>query len=144
MPLAWFEERLPYREAEELVTILCSRRLLVSLHLAELFQTDYIVPGLGHVADLFALELHDLDVVRLHFLSRRRHRLTIVSMNASEYGVCRHVVAILVHAERTHLVAAVGHGREQTLHPLRVGLNGSTPASESAWAENVACGWQYC
>ena len=66
MPLAWFEERVPYLEAEEPVTTLCSRRLLASLHPAELLQTNYIVPDLGHVADLFALELYDVDVVRIH------------------------------------------------------------------------------
>ncbi len=45
-------------------------------------------------------------------------------MSTSEYAVCRHVVPILVHGERTHLVVAVGHGYEQILHPLRVGLKG--------------------
>ena len=45
--------------------------MLASLHPAGRLQIDYIVPDLGHVADPVALELHDVDVVRLLQTSSR-------------------------------------------------------------------------
>src|SRR5215471_19750958 len=90
------------------------------LHPAELLHRQPGVPDLGHVADLWAVELHHVHVIRLDGLSRRRAGTALAGMRRVEHSVRRHIAALFVRRKRLDLVPTVRHESQQSLHPLRV------------------------
>ena len=87
---------------------------------AELFHRQAGMPYLGHVDDLVALELHDIDVVGAGPTSGRRNGTAGAGMGAMKHAVGRDVVSRCVGSERLYLVVAVWQNRHNTLHPVRV------------------------
>src|SRR5262245_22421143 len=87
------------------------------------------MPDLGHVPNLVAVELHDVDVVRRHFFPRRRNRPALAAMGCMENGVRRDVAPLLVGCARAYLVSR---------HAVAVELHQPSPGGTSlAWI-----GWQ--
>src|SRR4051812_12670979 len=82
------------------------------------------MPNLCQVANTVALEVHDVDVVRLRALPGRRDGTAVAGVGAGEHGVRDDVVPLLVGRERLQLVAAVGQDRQEALHPICVLLQG--------------------
>src|SRR6516162_5402321 len=87
-------------------------------------QGDPVVPDLGHVADLVAVKVHDVDVVGLSALAGRRYRPALPGVCSAEDAERRHVVPRLVDGERTQLGVAVRQWCKHALHPLGVSLHG--------------------
>ena len=62
----------------------------------ELAHGVAVIPDLGHVPDTVTVELHDIDVIRLHSPGRGRYRPSIASMGTPENGKAHHLVAVIV------------------------------------------------
>ena len=87
---------------------------------AQLLHADAVIPDLRHVANAIPVELHHVDVVRFDSLSSRRNGAALTGVRAAKHAVGRHVVAVRIDGKGAQLIAAVGNGRKQPLHPLRV------------------------
>jgi len=94
--------------------------MTLALHPADLSEAMTIVPYLGHVPDLIALELHDVYVVRLKTFACGRNRAADSSVRAAENSVNDRVIPNRINAEGSNLVMPVRHRRKHRLHPFRV------------------------
>ncbi len=73
----------------------------------------------GHVRDLFSLELHNIDVIRLRCLPSWRAR-PAGQMCASEDPKSADVFTLRVDRKGFHLIGTVCQNRQKPLHPLSV------------------------
>src|SRR5690242_14433262 len=79
---------------------------------AEFLHGQTRMPDLGHVADLVAVEVHDIDVVGLGALTSWRTRATIAGVCRIEHAIGSDVPPLLVRSERFELVATIRHEGE--------------------------------
>lgn len=91
-------------------------------HPPELPEAEAVVPDLGHVADLVALELHDVDVVGLDGFAGGGDGAAVVGVGGAEDAEAGDVSAFLVDGEGLDLVAGVGREGVDADHPVGVGL----------------------
>lgn len=77
------------------------------------------MPDFGHVRDLSAFELHDVDVVGFGGLAGRLARATC-QVGAGENAIGADIVALGIGGEGPNLVAAVSQHCHQALHPVGV------------------------
>lgn len=74
------------------------------------------------MADLVALELHDVDVVGLDGLAGGGDGAALARVGRAEDAEAGDVPALLVDGERLDLVAGIRGERVAALHPVGVGL----------------------
>src|SRR5262245_60523087 len=85
---------------------------------AERCEREAGVPDLCQMSNLVAVELHNVDVVRRHFLARRWNRAALTGMSAVEDSIGRNVVALRVGGKGHELVPPVRDAAQQALHPI--------------------------
>src|SRR5262245_2292935 len=78
------------------------------------------VPDLCQMSNLVAVELHNVHVVRCHFLARRWNRAALTGMSAVEDSIGRNVVALRVGGKGHELVPPVRNAAQQALHPIAI------------------------
>jgi len=69
------------------------------LHPPQLLHTLGVIPDLRHVADLVAVEFHDVDIICLHPPARRRDRSAFGGVRSSKDRVGVDAIAFVVDAE---------------------------------------------
>src|SRR5947207_3188253 len=112
-----------------------------------LFGVAQVASQIAWVLFLIAVILvviHDVHVVGLKALARRRTRSAWPRVHGVEDAVRANVLMFLICREGLQLIASVGQRRQHALHPLRVPLQRSDVGKWPSMRENVASGLQYC
>src|SRR5262249_37063982 len=65
---------------------------------------------------------HDVDVIGLRLLARRRAGTALAGVGRIEDAIRRDVLALFVDTPRLELVSTIRHEAEQALHPVAVGV----------------------
>ncbi len=95
-----------------------------SLVPSELLKGLSMVPDLGHMFDLLALEFHHIGVISVSLLSSGLLSLRVVnsSMGANEDGTATHGIELLVLSKAKHFIVCVRQHLEKVLQGVSVVL----------------------
>src|SRR5215510_3695800 len=91
---------------------------------SELLHGQSCMPNLRHVPDLLPVKIHHIHIVCLYMLARWGTGATLARMRGREDPVRTDALPLLIRAKRLQVIASVRHKGQQTLHPVRVLLQG--------------------
>src|SRR4029450_5604926 len=93
------------------------------------FHRQPRVPDLCHMADLVAVKIHHVHIVRLHAFAGWWARAALAGVGAGEDAVGTNTLALVVGGKRPQLVSSIRDEGQDCLHPVCVLLQ-STQVGE--------------
>jgi hypothetical protein len=78
------------------------------------------MPDLRHMNDLFAIELHDVDVIRAYPTTSRWNRAARSGVGPVEYRERADIVPLGIGSKGLHLITSIGQYRYDSFHPVGV------------------------
>src|SRR5215471_10079994 len=95
------------------------------------------------MADLVAVEVHDINIVRLYALARWWARSALAGMCGIKDAKRAYALPCVVGGKRPEFVSSVRHEHEKSLHPVCIPLKSFNVGKRLRLAEKVASGLQY-
>src|SRR5262245_10261783 len=95
-----------------------------ALEPSEFLHGPSCMPDFRHVPDLLPVKIHHIHIVCLHTLARGRTGATLSRMRAREDPIGTDALPLLICAKGFQFIASVRDKGQQTLHPVRVLLQG--------------------
>src|SRR6266478_9574806 len=87
---------------------------------AKVLHRQSSIPDLCHMADLVALEFHNVDIVGAGALAGRRTGTTLTTMSPRKHSEGTDTFPIVVGGKRFHDISSIWYERQQSLHPVGI------------------------